>query len=73
MSKVFACLKNEVTIQYAFITGVNRFAKAELFSGGNNLKELTILKSKYAEAFGFTSKDVRDLVNKYNKKNPPTN
>jgi len=54
MSKVFACLKNEETIQYAFITGVNRFSKLDLFSDLNNLKELTILDSLYAEAFGFT-------------------
>jgi len=54
MSKVLACLKNEETIQYAFITGFNRFAKADLFSDLNNLKELTILDSLYAEAFGFT-------------------
>ena len=72
MSQVFACLKNEETIKYSFITGVNRFAKADLFSGLNHLNELTILDSKYADAFGFTEENVRDLVNKYNK-NSPTN
>jgi len=58
ISSVFACLKNEKTILYAFITGINRFAKADIFSGLNNLTELSILDSPHADSFGFTAFDV---------------
>ena len=59
MSSVFACLKNEEAILYAFITGINRFAKkADIFSGLNNLTDLSILDSPHADSFGFTASDV---------------
>jgi len=58
MSSVFACLKNEETVLYAFVTGINRFSKADIFSGVNNLLELSILDSPHADSFGFTASDV---------------
>jgi len=41
-----------------------RVAKANLFSGLNNLGEDSILDKKYAEYFGFTDKDVNILLHK---------
>jgi len=70
ISSVFACLKNEEAILYAFITGINRFAKADIFSGLNNLTELSILDSPHSDSFGFTALDVKELVRRYNSSNP---
>jgi len=68
LSSIFACLKNEETILYAFLTGINRFDKDAISL--NNLKELSILDSLHADCFEFTESDVKELVRRNNSKNP---
>jgi hypothetical protein len=57
MSSFFACLQNEETILYTFLTGINRFTMAEISPGLNNLLELSILDSLHADSFGFTASE----------------
>jgi len=40
-------------IEFAFITGVTKFSKVSLFSGLNNLKDIT-LDPKYSTICGYT-------------------
>jgi len=71
MSSFFACLQNEETILYTFLTGINRFTfMAEISPGLNNLLELSILDSLHADSFGFTASEVLELVRRYNSSNP---
>ncbi|MGA1846082.1 AAA family ATPase [Deferribacter abyssi] len=44
-------------IEFVFITGVSKFSKVSLFSGLNNLNDITIDK-KYATICGYTQKDL---------------
>jgi hypothetical protein len=44
-------------IQFAFLTGVSKFSKVSLFSGLNNLQDIT-LDSRYSAICGYTEADV---------------
>jgi hypothetical protein len=44
-------------IRFAFLTGVSKFSKVSLFSGLNNLRDIT-LSEKYATICGYTDEDV---------------
>lgn len=44
-------------LRFTFITGVSRFAKTSLFSGVNNLKDITI-DSNYSAICGYTEADL---------------
>lgn len=54
MSSILACLKNERTAIYAFVTGINEVPKADQFCDIDNVQEFSMLDSEYAEAFGLT-------------------
>ena len=45
-------------IKFVFMTGVSKFAKMHLFSGLNNLEDIT-LKKDYATLCGFTHQDIK--------------
>ena len=49
-----------------FITGILRIAKADLFSGLNNLVEHNALSENYAQYYAFTQDEVNYLLDKYN-------
>jgi hypothetical protein len=49
-------------IQKVVFTGILRVAKANIFSGLNNLAEETILDYKFSEYYGFTEKEVNKLL-----------
>ena len=49
-------------IQKVVFTGILRVAKANIFSGLNNLAEETILDYKFSEYYGFTEKEVNELL-----------
>lgn len=53
-------------IRFVFITGVSKFSKLNLFSGLNNLKDITISKD-YAEICGYTQKDLETVFKKHLK------
>jgi hypothetical protein len=56
--RFFAAIKGlDAFIDFAFITGVSSFAKAGLFSGINNLRDMT-LNNKYAGICGYTGEEV---------------
>ncbi|MBS0185223.1 MAG: AAA family ATPase, partial [Proteobacteria bacterium] len=66
-------LKGNDYLEKGVVTGILRVAKANLFSGLNNLVEDSILDETYAEHFGFTEKEVNILLHKSNiDKNPET-
>jgi len=49
----------------AVITGILRISKESLFSGVNNLEVYSVLNPKYSEYFGFTEKEVSDLIQQF--------
>ncbi|MCL5260057.1 MAG: ATP-binding protein [Gammaproteobacteria bacterium] len=55
-------LKTNTYLERAVITGVIRVAKESLFSGLNNITIYSVLHTKYSEYFGFTEKEVSDLL-----------
>ena len=55
-------LKNNEYLAKALITGVTRIAKANLFSGLNNLAEYNISKPRFAPYYGFTQAEVETFV-----------
>jgi len=48
---------NDRYIKFVFITGVSKFSKMNLFSGLNNLTDITIM-SDYADICGYTQNDI---------------
>ena len=48
---------SDAHVKFAFLTGVSKFSKVSLFSGLNNLKDITIDK-RYSAVCGYTDRDV---------------
>jgi hypothetical protein len=48
---------NDAHLRFVFLTGVSKFSKVSLFSGLNNLKDLTI-DARYSALCGYTEADV---------------
>lgn len=48
---------NDAAVKFAFVTGVSRFSKMNLFSGLNNLSDIS-LDRRYATICGYTQADV---------------
>jgi len=51
-------------LKFVFITGVSKFSKVSLFSGLNNIEDIT-LKRKYATICGYTQNDVETVFAKH--------
>ncbi len=47
-------------IRFAFLTGVSKFSKASIFSGLNNLIDIS-LNRKYATVCGYTQNDIETV------------
>ena len=58
-------LKTNSNLYFAVITGCLRIAKESIFTGLNNFKVRTISDTDFAEYFGFTDKEVRDMLSYY--------
>lgn len=58
-------LKTNVNLYFAVITGCLQIAKESIFTGLNNFKVRTISDVSYAEYFGFTEYEVRELLAYY--------
>ncbi|BFD45675.1 MAG: AAA family ATPase [Rickettsia endosymbiont of Sergentomyia squamirostris] len=54
----------ELPVERGVITGILRIAKAELFSGLNNVKEYSLLDKNFASSYGFTQTEVDELLTK---------
>ncbi len=55
---LYAVIKDrDAHVRFAFITGVSKFSKVSLFSGLNNLKDIT-LDARYSAICGYTDPDL---------------
>lgn len=60
-------LKDNPHLAFGFLTGILRVAEESIFSGMNNLKTYSILDDGYSSYFGFTEKEVKDMLRYYGK------
>jgi len=51
-------------IKFVFITGVSKFSKVSLFSGLNNIDDITLTK-KYSTICGYTQNDIQTVFSKH--------
>ncbi len=61
-----AALKTNTSLKKGLVTGILRVAKANIFSGLNNLGEDCLLDKKFAQYYGFTENEVEELLIKAN-------
>lgn len=57
-----SALKDNPYLYKSVLTGILRISRESLFSGLNNLKVYSFLHPKYGEYFGFTEKEVSNLL-----------
>jgi len=57
--------KDNSSLKKGIITGINRIAKENIFSGLNNVKVYTVFDDMYAEYFGITESEMKELL-RYN-------
>ncbi|MCI9004950.1 MAG: AAA family ATPase [Lachnospiraceae bacterium] len=58
-------LKTNNSLKLAVLTGCLQISKESIFTGLNNLKVLTVADERFDEYFGFTDKEVRELLEYY--------
>ncbi len=58
-------LKTNDSLYFAVLTGCLRISKESIFTGLNNLKVLSVLDVQFDEYFGFTDREVRELLAYY--------
>ena len=58
-------LKTSNSLKYAFITGIQRVAKENIFSDLNNLVVCDVTDKRYAAYFGFDSDETKKLLEYY--------
>jgi hypothetical protein len=54
--------KDNSSLKKGVITGINRIAKENIFSGLNNVKVYTVFDDIYAEYFGITELEMKELL-----------
>ena len=57
--------KDNPYLEKGILTGINRIAKEGLFSGLNNVGIYSVLSDKFEGSFGFTEKEVEELLKEY--------
>jgi hypothetical protein len=58
LKNIYSVIKDsDAYVKFAFLTGVSKFSKVSLFSGLNNLKDITLDK-RYGEICGYTQEDL---------------
>ena len=63
MHGFYSTLKNNVgVIRFMMMTGVSKFTKLSVFSGLNNLRDLTMDKPEYAGLLGYTRKEIETTL-----------
>ena len=61
LKNIYSVIKDsDPYIKFVFITGVSKFSKVSLFSGLNNLNDIT-LTGKYSAICGYTQKDIETV------------
>lgn len=58
-------LKTNDSLSFAVMTGCLRISKESIFTGLNNFKILSITDVRFDEQFGFTDKEVNDILSYY--------
>lgn len=58
-------LKTNENLEFAVITGCLQIAKESIFTGLNNFKVRTVSDIRFAEYFGFTGREVKELLDYY--------
>lgn len=59
-------LKTNDYLQFAILTGCLRISKESIFTGLNNFEVVSIMDSMYDECFGFTDKEVQEILKYFN-------
>lgn len=62
-----SALKTNDSLEFAVITGCLRISKESIFTGLNNLKIISITNPMYSEHFGFTQKEVDEILAFYDR------
>ncbi len=61
LKNIYSVIKDsDPYIKFVFITGVSKFSKVSLFSGLNNLNDIT-LTARYSAICGYTQKDIETV------------
>ncbi|AKA70496.1 AAA family ATPase [Clostridium scatologenes] len=61
-----SALKTNSSLEFSVITGCLRISRESIFTGLNNLNIISILNDRYAEYFGFSDNEVKELTKYYN-------
>jgi hypothetical protein len=65
LKNLYSVLKSQdANLQFVFMTGVTKFSKVNLFSGVNQLKDITISKF-YSSICGYTDKDLEEYFSEH--------
>lgn len=59
-------LKTNDNLYFAVLTGCLRISQESIFTGLNNVKVLSVTDVQFDEYFGFTDKEVREMLSYYN-------
>ncbi|MBU1667457.1 ATP-binding protein [bacterium] len=60
LKNIYSVIKDsDQYVKFAFLTGVSKFSKVSLFSGLNNLEDIS-LDARYATVCGYTHNDVKE-------------
>ena len=62
-------LKTNFALEFAVLTGCLRVSKESIFTGLNNFKILSVTDTRFDEQFGFTDKEVKELLAYYHIEN----
>ena len=60
-----SALKTNPYLEKSVITGCLRISKESIFTGLNNLKVDSVLRTEYADSFGFTESEVEEMLADY--------
>lgn len=60
-----SALKGNPALEKAMLTGIQRVAKENIFSGLNNLVLCTVNETDYSQYFGFTKQETQELLEYY--------
>ncbi len=63
LKNIYSVIKDsDQYVKFALLTGVSKFSRVSLFSGLNNLEDIS-LSPKYATICGYTHKDIKESFN----------
>ena len=60
-----SCLKNNDSLQMAYVTGIMQIAKESIFSDLNNIRVNNIFSTESDERFGFTETEVKKILSDF--------